>query len=94
MNDVKKMDTRKKIRSEKPARTPARELKMYKYKFERVEVRGFFNPSPVSNYQRKIEENSMKGWKFIQAFAPGLGGYGRPCYFDLIFERKMDDASA
>ncbi len=38
-------------------------------------------------YQRVIEEHARQGWRLVQVFAPGIGGYGAAKYFELILER-------
>ena len=60
---------------------------MYEYKFIRISI-SFFG-KPKDDYQRVIEENTKKGWRFVQVFAPGLDGYGMAKYFDVIFERRI-----
>ena len=38
-------------------------------------------------YQEVVNENARDGWRLVQIFAPGTGGYGTAKYFELIFER-------
>ncbi len=64
-----------------------KENSMYEYKFIRIRI-SFFG-KPKEDYQKIIEENSKKGWRFVQVFAPGIGSYGAAKFFDVIFERRM-----
>jgi len=60
------------------------------YRFVRIGIEGLFNPTPRQDYREIIKENAAEGWRLIQVFAPGNGPYGRPTFFDLIFERDSD----
>ena len=41
------------------------------------------------DYQRIVHDYARKGWRLVQVFAPGVGGYGAAKYFELIFEREV-----
>ena len=41
------------------------------------------------DYQRVVRDYARKGWRLVQVFAPGVGGYGAAKYFELIFEREV-----
>ena len=60
---------------------------MINYKFVRINVRGLFNPTPEEDYRKRVKELAEEDWRLVQVFAPGLGPYGRPTYYDLIFEK-------
>jgi hypothetical protein len=38
-------------------------------------------------YQEVVNEQAREGWRLVQIFAPGIGGYGAAKYYELIFER-------
>ena len=38
-------------------------------------------------YQEVVNEHARSGWRLVQIFAPGTGGYGAAKYFELIFEK-------
>jgi hypothetical protein len=64
----------------------------FEYKFVRlgeswIRVRG----SARDGYRDAIQEHARDGWRLVQIFAPGLGVYGAPKYYDLILEREMAD---
>lgn len=46
--------------------------------------------SAKEQYQQVIHERARQGWRLVQIFAPGTGGYGAAKYFELIFEREVD----
>ena len=45
----------------------------------------------AANYQDVIHGYARDGWRLVQIFAPGVGGYGAAKYYELIFEREMVD---
>ena len=62
------------------------------YEYEVVRLgEGFLSArkAATKGYQDVIHEYAANGWRFVQAFAPGLGVYGGPKYYDLIFEREV-----
>ncbi|MFA1821098.1 DUF4177 domain-containing protein [Virgibacillus oceani] len=60
---------------------------MYEYKFERIELK-VWGKEAKEDYQEVIKDYAKEGWRFVQIFAPGVGSYGAPTYYELIFERK------
>ncbi len=40
-------------------------------------------------YQQLVHDHARDGWRLVQVFAPGTGGYGAAKYFELIFEREV-----
>ena len=40
------------------------------------------------SYQQVIHEHARQGWRLVQIFAPGIGGYGTAKYYELVFERS------
>lgn len=41
------------------------------------------------SYQNVVHHHARDGWRLVQIFAPGTGGYGAAKYFELIFERPL-----
>jgi hypothetical protein len=69
----------------------------YEYMFERVglAIELPLRLRPASDYHRIIEARAREGWRLVQVFAPSvfvLGG-GIPDWFELIFERPVDQQS-
>jgi len=60
---------------------------MFEYKFIRIKVS--FWSKPKEDHHKVIAENTKKGWRLVQIFAPGIGGYGVAKYFELIFEKRI-----
>lgn len=40
-------------------------------------------------YQDVIRKHAQDGWRLVQIFAPGTGGYGAAKYYELIFEKPV-----
>jgi hypothetical protein len=40
-------------------------------------------------YQQVVEEHARDGWRLVQVFAPGIGGYGTAKYYEVILERPL-----
>ena len=40
-------------------------------------------------YQEAVHKHAAEGWRLVQVFAPGVGGYGAAKYYELIFERPV-----
>ena len=60
--------------------------KRYEYKFVRVKAGvGLFGRFS-KEYQQVIEQHALEGWRFVQVYAPTMGGWTSTC--DLIFERE------
>ena len=61
----------------------------YEYKFVRL-GEGFLSVrrSGRESYQHVVNEHAEQGWRLVQIFAPGIGGYGAAKYYELIFERE------
>ena len=63
----------------------------YTYKFVRIKLEGGKWTGRFDNeYQGAILEHSGQGWRFVQAFAPAVAGYGASRFVDLIFERTAE----
>jgi len=61
----------------------------YEYKFVRVgEGIMMVRKAGRESYQRIIQEHAVEGWRLVQVFAPGIGGYGAAKYYEMIFERE------
>ena len=62
----------------------------YEYKFVRMgEGWVGVRKSAKQDYQRVVHEHAREGWRLVQIFAPGIGGYGAAKYFEAIFERDL-----
>ncbi|UCE58817.1 MAG: DUF4177 domain-containing protein [Phycisphaerales bacterium] len=62
----------------------------YEYTFERL-GEGWIGvkKDAKERYQDVIHKYARDGWRLVQIFAPGTGGYGAAKYFELIFEREV-----
>lgn len=60
----------------------------YEYKFVRL-GEGWLavKREAKDGYQQVIHEHGREGWRLVQVFAPGIGGYGAAKYYEMIFER-------
>jgi hypothetical protein len=64
----------------------------YEYKFIRLSEGWLSAKFPAADsYRDKIHEHASEGWRLVQVFAPGIGAYGSPKYFELIFERPISE---
>ena len=62
----------------------------YEYKFVRLgEGLLCVRRSGREQYQQVVAEHAQQGWRLVQIFAPGIGGYGASKYYELIFEREL-----
>ncbi len=62
---------------------------MYQYQRIRIKIKaGFIENHLEEDYMEVVEREARMGWRFVQAFAPAMGGYGIARYVDLIFERE------
>lgn len=69
-------------------------MNIYRYERVRIRVRGGFLESRLEeDYFEVITRYAAAGWRFVQAFAPGLGGHGAAVYVELIFEREAQSPS-
>jgi hypothetical protein len=60
----------------------------FKYKFEKIRLKGgWWTSIPTQDDHGLIERHAAEGWRFVQVFAPAIAGYGKPTYFELIFEK-------
>ena len=61
----------------------------YRYKFVRL-GEGWMSVRKEAReqYQQVVHDHAREGWRLVQVFAPGTGGYGAAKYFELIFERE------
>jgi len=62
----------------------------FEYKFVRF-GEGFLSVKKIAreNYQHEVEKYAREGWRLVQIFAPGTGGYGSAKYYELILEREI-----
>lgn len=63
----------------------------YEYKFVRI-GEGYLaaRKAARNGYQEEIHRHAREGWRLVQIFAPGTGGYGAAKYFELVLERPID----
>ncbi|ADE53306.1 DUF4177 domain-containing protein [Coraliomargarita akajimensis] len=62
------------------------------FEYSYIEVKlsgGYWSGAPDRAYRKIIDAKANEGWRFVQAFAPAVGGYGKASKVDLIFERKL-----
>jgi len=57
----------------------------YEYKFVRL-GEGFL--AARETYQDVVHQYAQEGWRLVQIFAPGIGGYGSAKYYETILERQ------
>ena len=62
------------------------------YKFIRL-GEGWFSArkGATDEYQEVVHQHAREGWRLVQVFAPGIGAYGAAKYYDIIFERELDE---
>jgi hypothetical protein len=62
----------------------------YEYEFVRL-GEGWMGvkKSAREEYQQLIRDYAREGWRLVQVFAPGTGGYGAAKYYELILEREV-----
>jgi hypothetical protein len=65
-------------------------MERYEYKFERL-GEGWLavKRDAKRTYQDLVHERAREGWRLVQIFAPGVGGYGAAKYYELVFERRV-----
>lgn len=60
----------------------------YEYKFVRLGEGIIAARKPAKQgYQEAVQKHAREGWRLVQVFAPGIGGYGASKYYELILER-------
>jgi hypothetical protein len=42
-------------------------------------------------YQEAVRQHARDGWRLVQIFAPGVGGYGAAKYYELVLERELSE---
>lgn len=62
----------------------------FEYKFVRL-GEGWIgvNRDARNNYQEEVHKHARDGWRLVQIFAPGVGGYGCAKYYELVLERPL-----
>ncbi len=62
----------------------------YEYKFVRL-GEGWMGVRREGreSYQSVIHDHARDGWRLVQIFAPGTGGYGTAKYFEIVLEREI-----
>jgi hypothetical protein len=63
----------------------------YEYRF----VRPKFNwlQKEPKRYHEIIEEHGREGWRLVQVLTPGTGPSGLVSFFELIFERELNQVT-
>jgi hypothetical protein len=62
----------------------------YEYKFVRLGEGWLGVKSDArKTYQDVVQQYAREGWRLVQIFAPGTGGYGMAKYFELVLEREV-----
>lgn len=62
----------------------------FEYKFIRMKGNFFGSmKQPEAEYQNVVHEHAKQGWRLVQIFAPGIGGYGASTFYELILERRI-----
>ena len=59
--------------------------------YENIRIKlknGFIEMKPEQDYQEVIKKYTQEGWRFVQIFAPPIGGQGYAIFYDLIFKRE------
>jgi hypothetical protein len=65
-------------------------MKKYEYKFLRLGEGWMSVKGEAKNgYQEAIQTHSREGWRLVQVFAPGIGGYGAAKYYEIILEKEI-----
>ena len=63
--------------------------KRYEYKFVRMgEGWTAARKAAKFGYQEAVHKYAAEGWRLVQIFAPGIGGYGASKYYELVLERE------
>jgi len=62
----------------------------YEYKFVRL-GEGLIGVRRAGReqYQQAVHDYAQQGWRLVQIFAPGIGGYGGAKYYELVLEREL-----
>ncbi|MBS4207340.1 DUF4177 domain-containing protein [Bacillus sp. FJAT-50079] len=63
---------------------------MHEYKFVEIKLSSW-NNKPTEDYREIIKKHAKDGWRFVQIFAPAIKGYGSAAYFEIIFERPLNE---
>jgi len=63
----------------------------FEYKFVRL-GEGWLcvHKSGRDEYQEVVDKYARDGWRLVQIFAPGIGGYGAAKYYELVLERELE----
>lgn len=66
---------------------------MFEYKFVKVEMKYEFmgRAKPAGDHHEIIQNHALKGWRLVQIFAPSIGSNGMAEFYEIIFERKINN---
>jgi hypothetical protein len=67
----------------------------YEYKFVRL-GEGWLavRREGREGYREVVERHARDGWRLVQIFAPGVGGYGAAKYIEVVLERELPAGAA
>ncbi|MFC1475450.1 DUF4177 domain-containing protein [Candidatus Zixiibacteriota bacterium] len=62
----------------------------YEYKFVRM-GQGYMTVRKAARegYIEEVHKHAADGWRLVQIFAPGVGGYGAAKDYELVLEREV-----
>ena len=68
---------------------------MKKYEFVRMRKKAFgeyyaYEGNTDRTHRDVINEMAAKGWRFVDNIPVDLDGYGKLRYYDLVFEKEID----
>ena len=66
-------------------------MRKYEYQFVRL-GEGLLGVKKEAKqaYQEVINAAARDGWRLVQVFSPGIGGYGAAKYYEVILEREVE----
>lgn len=62
---------------------------MYIYKYEEIEVEGFFT-NEYKGHREIIDKYAREGWRFVGTIPTEFRGHGVIERMDLVFEKKVE----
>ena len=71
-------------------------MSRYEYDFLRINFSSILN-SPKkaeSEYRKIIKQRAKDGWRLVQIFSPATSHHGHAEFYEMIFERPVEDSDA
>ena len=71
-------------------------MSRYEYDFLRIKFSSVLN-SPreaESAYRDVIKKRAKQGWRLVQIFSPATSHHGHAEFYEMIFERPVEDSDA